>query len=188
MCVWLVLHQETRVELLLTLKLYSYSKGEITMNLKFGESRNILFVQILKFWIFFFIQLSKTDIVRKIICIQVLNTRVTYYLGPYIMAWKSFTCHLPFTFSTKKMLIVHLMFFSYKNSTRKLRFCIFWITCKCLPKQAQCIFWLLFILKTKVSVDLVQLWQNIEDIQILNVDKFTMPWQVIHWKQSCPIL
>lgn len=112
-CVWLVLHQEIRVELLLTLKLYSYSKGEIRMNPKFGESWNILFVQILIFWIFF-LPLSKTDIVRKIICIQGLNTRVTYSLGSYIRTWKSFACHLPFTFSTKKMLIVYLMFFSTK--------------------------------------------------------------------------
>lgn len=59
----------------------------------------------------FFLPLSKTDRVRKIICIQGLNTRITYYLGSYMRTWKSFTCHLPFTFPTKKMLIVHLMFF-----------------------------------------------------------------------------
>ena len=81
----------------------------------------------LGFFVFFFLPLlSKTDVVRKIICIQRFNTRATYYLMfiedgglSYKDMEKLSHAYKPFTFIVEKILIACLMFFFDKKAFQK---------------------------------------------------------------------
>ena len=118
----------------------------------------------------FFLPLSKTENGEKLFASRgwTLGRPTTWAL--LLRTWKSCTCrvHLPW----RRCWLSVQCSLSVKSLPENFDPVFSGLLVNIYPKPKQ--IWLPFLLKTEVPVDLVQLWQNVEGIQILIVDKFTM--------------